>query len=55
MNTWGLWVQKQPPEVFSGKRVLRNFAKITGKHLCKGLAFGKVEGLSPATLLKKRL
>ena len=55
MNTWGLWVQKQPPEVFSRKRVLRNFAKLTGKHLCKGLVFNKVEGLSPATLLKKRL
>ena len=34
--------QKQPPEVFCKKGVLRNFSKFTG-------------GLRPATLLKKRL
>ena len=27
--------QKQPPEVFYKKRVLRNFTKLTGKHLCQ--------------------
>ena len=32
--------------------VLRNFAKFTGKHLCKSLFFNKVAGLRPATLLK---
>ena len=32
------------PEVFCKKRVLRDFAKFTGKH-----------GLQPATILKKRL
>ena len=37
------------------KGVLRNFAKLTGKHLCQSLFFNKVEGLRPATLLKKRL
>ena len=37
------------------KGVLRNFAKFTGKQLCKSLFFNKVAGLSPATLLKKRL
>ena len=26
--------QKQPPEVFYRKGVLKNFAKFTGKHLC---------------------
>ena len=26
--------QKQPPEVFYKKVVLRNFTKFTGKHLC---------------------
>ena len=35
--------------------VLRNFAKLTGKHLCQSLFFNKVTGLRSATLLKKRL
>ena len=38
-----------------GKGVLRSFAKLTGKHLCQSLFFNKIAGLSPATLLKKRL
>ena len=37
--------QKQPPEVFYDKKVLRNFAKFTGKHLCQSLFFNKVAGL----------
>ena len=37
------------------KGVLRNFPKFTRKHLCQILSFNKVTGLSPATLLKKRL
>ena len=37
------------------KGVLRNFPKLTGKHLCQSLFFNKVLGLRPATLLKKRL
>ena len=37
------------------KGVLRNFPKITGKHLCQSLFFNKVAGLRPAPLLKKRL
>ena len=41
------------PDVFCKKRVLRNFAKFTGKHLCQSLFFNKVAGLRPATLLKK--
>ena len=41
--------QKQPPEVFFLKSVLRNSAKFAGKHLCQSLFFNKV------TLLKKRL
>ena len=40
---------------YVNKVVLRNLAKFTGKHLCQGLFFGKVTGLWPATLLKKRL
>ena len=43
------------PDLFCKKGVLRNFAKFTGKHLCQSLFFNKVTGLSPATLLKKRL
>ena len=46
--------QKQPPEVFRKKDVLRNFTKFTGKHLCQSLFFNKVAGLRLATLLKKR-
>ena len=37
------------------KGVLRNFAKLRGKHLCQVLFFNKVAGPEPATLLKKRL
>ena len=43
------------PEVFCKKRVLRNFAKFTGKQLFQSFFFNKVAGLTPATLLKKRL
>ena len=35
------------PEVFCKKVVLRNFAKVTGKHLCQALFFNKVAGLRP--------
>ena len=31
------------------KGVLRNFAKFTGKDLCRGLFFNKVADLKPAT------
>ena len=37
------------------KRLLRNFTKFTGKHLCQKLFVNKIAGLRPATLLKKRL
>ena len=36
------------------KGVLRNFAKLTGKHLCQSLFFNKVAQLWPTTLLKRR-
>ena len=39
----------------SVRKVLRNFGKFTGKHLCQSLLLNKVAGLSPATFLKKRL
>ena len=35
------------------KGVLGNFAKFTERHLCQCLFFNKVEGLRPATSLKK--
>ena len=37
------------------KGVLKNFAKLTGKHLCQSFFFNKVALLKPATLLKKIL
>ena len=43
------------PEVLCRKGVLRNFAKLTGKHLCRSLFFNKVAGLRPGTLLKNKL
>ena len=48
-------LQKQPLEVFCKKSVNKNFAKLTGKHLCQSLFFNKVAGLRSATLFKKRL
>ena len=41
------------PEVFCKKGALRNFTKVTGKHLCQSFFFNKVADLWPATLLKK--
>ena len=38
-------LQKQPPEVFCKKHVLRNSVKLTGKHLCQSFFFNKVAGL----------
>ena len=38
---------KQPPEVFCGKGILRNFAKFTEKRLCQSLFFNKLAGLRP--------
>ena len=48
-------IQKQPPEMFYEKVVLRKFAKFTGKHLCQSFFFIKVTVLRPKTLLKKGL
>ena len=47
--------QKEPPEVFYEKSVLRNCAKFMGKQLCQSLFFNKIAGLRPATSLKMRL
>ena len=40
-------IQRQPPEAFFKKGVLRNFAKFTGKHLWQSLFFNKVAVLRP--------
>ena len=45
-----LVLQKQPPEVFYKKKVLRNFAKFTGKHLCQSRYFNKVDFIKIETL-----
>ena len=37
------------------KGVLKNLTKVTGKLLCQSLFVNKAEGLSPATLLRKRV
>ena len=39
--------------MFYWKGVPKNFAKFTGKHLCRNLFFNKVAGLRPATSLKQ--
>ena len=41
------------PEVFCKKGVLRNVAKLTGKHLRQSLFFNKAAGSRPTILLKK--
>ena len=38
-------IQKQPPEMFYEKCLLKNFAKFTGKHLWQSLFFNKVADL----------
>ena len=40
---------------FLKKDVLKNFAKLTGKHLCQSFFFNNVAGLRLATLLKNTL
>ena len=39
-------------EVLCKKAFLRNFVKVTGKHLCQGPFFNKVAGLRAATILE---
>ena len=46
-------VRGSPPEVFCNNGVLRNFAKFTGKRLCKSLFFNKDAGLRPLIINKK--
>ena len=57
LNSAVFWtfVQKQPPELFNKKGVLRKSTKFTGKRLYQRLVFNKVASLRPATLLIKRI
>ena len=41
------------PEVFYKKAALKNFAILTGKHLCCSLFLIKLQAFWPATLLKR--
>ena len=45
--------QKQPPEVFYKKNVLKNFAIFTGKHLCSSLFLIELQASRPLTLLQR--
>ena len=45
-------IQKQPPDEFCKKGILKNVAKFTGKHMRQSLFFNKVTGLRSATSLK---
>ena len=49
------WTEAVAQRCSVKKKVLRNFAKFTGKPLCQRLFLNKVAGLRPATLVKKRL
>ena len=47
--------QKQPPEVFYTKVVLKNIANFTRKDKCRSLFFNKLASLRTASLLKEGL
>ena len=49
------YVQKQPPDVFFKKTVLKSFANFTEKNLCWSLFYNKVTGLRACNFIKKRL
>ena len=57
-NTKSEWVNRKSNHrsCYIEKSVLKNFAKFTGKHLCRTPSFNKVAaaGLRSAALLKKR-
>ena len=38
-------LQKQQPELFYKKSILKNFAKLAGKHLCQNIFFDKFAGV----------
>ena len=48
-------IRSSRPEVFYKKGVLKNFSKLTRKHLRRSLFLNKIAGLRLLILLKKRL
>ena len=55
MATWATNNRSSHERRSIKKVVLKTFTNFTGKHLCQSLFFNKVAGLTPASLLKKRL
>ena len=53
-NQFIILVRSNCPEVFCKKRVLRNFAKLTRKNLCRSLFFNKSAGLRPVIIVAKK-
>ena len=47
------FVQKQPPEAFRKKGVLKNFRNLTEKNLCWSLFLLTLQDFRPAILLKR--
>ena len=47
--------QKQPPQVFFKKCVLKNFVEFTGKDLRQSLFFNKIASLRSTSLIKNRV
>ena len=46
-------IQKQRPEVFCKKGILKNSRNFIGKHTCRSLSFTKLKTFRPSTLLKR--
>ena len=47
--------QRQAPELFYKKGVYKDFAKFTGKHLCRSIFFNKIEKDTPTHLFSVNL
>ena len=54
MIKWLCTYRSSRPEVFCKNGVLRNFTKVTGKHLCQSLFFNKVAGRWLLLYIKER-
>ena len=50
-----VWIQKQPPDVFYKKVVLKNFAIFTGKHLCWSFFWIELQTWRSLNFINKRL
>ena len=47
------YIKKQPPESFCKEGALKNFANLTGKHLCCSFFSIKLQTQGPAAFLKR--